>query len=86
MTKKELKNVIKSLVLETIKEDSDQYDNLGMDQTSGIVIDIHRETGLVTLQKKHSDDFIELVAEDIEALCRFYNANKDKIAKAADFN
>lgn len=51
MTKKELKNVIKSLVLETIKEDSDQYANLGMDQTSGIVIDIHRETGLVTLQK-----------------------------------
>mgnify|MGYP003343876524 CR=1 FL=1 len=58
---------------------------LGMSETNGITIDIHRETGLVVVNKKGiPDQKIELVAEDIEALWKFLNEHRDMIAKGGN--
>ena len=46
-------------------------------------IQIHKETGLVLLEK--GDNVIELVLEDIESFIDFYHKNREKIAKAEEF-
>jgi hypothetical protein len=48
-----------------------------------IDIQIHKETGLVLLEK--NENVIELVLEDIESLIDFYHKNREKIAKAEEF-
>lgn len=48
-----------------------------------IDIQIHKETGLVLLEK--NENAIEIVVEDIESLIDFYHKNRGKIAKAEEF-
>lgn len=48
-----------------------------------IDIQIHRETGLVLIEKEN--EVIELVKEDVESLIDFYKENKDKIASKKEF-
>jgi hypothetical protein len=48
-----------------------------------IDIQIHRETGLVLIEKEN--EVIELVKEDVESLIDFYKENKDKIASKEEF-
>jgi predicted nucleic acid-binding protein len=53
----------------------------------GITIDnIHRETGLIVVEKIGiPDQGIELTIEDVEALSKFVELNKEKLAHASDF-
>jgi len=48
-----------------------------------IDIQIHRETGLVLIEK--DNEVIEMVKEDVESLIGFYKENKDKIASKEEF-
>jgi hypothetical protein len=64
------------------KENSD-----GQSKDLSIDIDIHRETGLIIVNKIGiPDQGIELTVDDVEALSDFARQHGDKLARLSDFN
>jgi hypothetical protein len=71
MKKSELKQIIKEC-LQEIKT------------SNGLSIDIHRETGLLFIEKY--DMGIELTSDDVDDIIKFYTTNKHKIAHSSEFS
>lgn len=62
-----------------------QQENLYSNDLS-IDISIHRETGLIVVDKiGMPDQGIELTIEDVEALMDFVKNNRDRLAHSSDF-
>lgn len=67
--------------------DTNQENFDGKSKDISIDIDIHRETGLVIVNKIDvPDQGIELTVDDIEALSDFARQHGDKLARSSDFN
>ena len=70
MKKQELKKLIRECLQEVVT-------------SNNLTIDIEPHNGLLYVEKNESG--IELVADDVEEIIKFYGQNKDKIARAEEF-
>ena len=68
------KSALKQLIKECLQETK---------TSNGLSIDIHRETGLLFIEKY--DMGIELTSDDVDEIIKFYAANKHKIAHSSEF-